>query len=75
MSTPDEETKQALREFLDEVDRAIERLATEGAVEASLWRVMVAAGANWCEHCGDMTEPDEDPSPTLCAMCAKAGRT
>lgn len=28
----------------------------------------------WCEHCGDGTEPGDDPAPNLCAMCAKAGR-
>jgi hypothetical protein len=28
-----------------------------------------------CCHCGDRTDPDDDPAPDLCAMCEKAGRT
>jgi hypothetical protein len=28
-----------------------------------------------CKHCGDRTEPGDDPAPDLCEMCAKAERT
>ncbi len=27
-----------------------------------------------CRHCGDHTDPDDDPRPDLCDMCQKAGR-
>jgi hypothetical protein len=76
MSAPDEETKRALREFLDEVDRVIGESVDAGKIELLLWKLYRDAGITpICVHCGDWTEPFEDPSPTLCAMCAKAGRT
>lgn len=28
-----------------------------------------------CRHCGDGTEDGDDPLPSLCAMCGKAGRS
>ncbi len=31
--------------------------------------------ATVCQHCGDHTERGDDPAPSLCVMCAKAGRT